>query len=185
MNRATALKRLRSAEEPFDILIIGGGATGLGAAVDAAARGYRVALVEQADFAKATSSRSTKLVHGGLRYLRQGNVSLVFEALRERGRLARNAPHLVRDLAFVIPNYQWWEGPFYGIGLKVYDKLAGELGLQQSRHLSRDETLQLIPTVEPEHLTGGVVYHDGQFDDARLAINLAQTATEHGGVVVN
>jgi glycerol-3-phosphate dehydrogenase len=105
--------------------------------------------------------------------------------LRERGRLARNAPHLVRDLAFVIPNYQWWEGPFYGIGLKVYDKLAGELGLQQSRHLSREETLQLIPTVEPQHLTGGVVYHDGQFDDARLAINLAQTATGHGAVVVN
>jgi glycerol-3-phosphate dehydrogenase len=185
MNRATSLDLLRFAEEPFDILIIGGGATGLGAAVDAASRGHRVALIEQADFAKATSSRSTKLVHGGLRYLRQGNVSLVFEALRERGRLARNAPHLVRDLAFVIPNYQWWEGPFYGIGLKVYDKLAGELGLQQSRHLSREETLQLIPTVEPQHLTGGVVYHDGQFDDARLAINLAQTATEHGAVVVN
>ncbi len=185
MNRSAALERLRSGEEPFDLLIVGGGATGLGAAVDAATRGHRVALIEQADFAKGTSSRSTKLVHGGLRYLRQGNVSLVLEALRERGRLARNAPHLVRDLAFVIPNYKWWEGPFYGIGLKVYDKLAGDLGLKQSRTLSRAETLQLIPTVEPEHLTSGVIYHDGQFDDARLAINLAQTATAHGGALAN
>jgi glycerol-3-phosphate dehydrogenase len=185
MNRAAALERLRSENEPFDVLIVGGGATGLGAAVDAATRGHRVALIEQADFAKGTSSRSTKLVHGGLRYLRQGNVSLVFEALRERGRLARNAPHLVHDLAFVIPNYKWWEGPFYGIGLKVYDKLAGDLGLKQSRMLSREETLALMPTIEPEHLTSGVIYHDGQFDDARLAINLAQTATANGGVLAN
>jgi glycerol-3-phosphate dehydrogenase len=117
MNRSAALDRLRSGAERFDFLIIGGGATGLGAAVDAAARGHRVALIEQADFAKGTSSRSTKLVHGGVRYLRQGNISLVLEALRERGRLTRNAPHLVRDLAFVIPNYSWWEGPFYGFGM--------------------------------------------------------------------
>lgn len=185
MQRAAALEHLRSTDDPFDILVIGGGATGLGAAVDAAARGHRVALIEQGDFAKGTSSRSTKLVHGGLRYLRQGNVPLVLEALRERGRLARNAPHLVRDLSFVIPNYQWWEGPFYGIGLKIYDQLAGELGLQRSRQLSREETLQLLPTVEPDHLTGSVVYHDGQFDDARLAVNLAQTAAELGGAIVN
>ena len=185
MNRAHALRELADATEPFDLLIVGGGATGLGTAVDAASRGHRVALVEQADFAKGTSSRSTKLVHGGVRYLRQGNISLVLEALRERGRLTLNAPHLVRDLAFVIPNYQWWEGPFYGIGMKVYDQLAGRLGLAPSRHLNRDETIAAIPTIETDSLTGGVIYHDGQFDDARLAVNLAQTAVEHGATVAN
>ncbi len=185
MKRSTSLDRIRSATEPFDILVVGGGATGLGAAVDAAARGHRVALIEQDDFAKGTSSRSTKLVHGGVRYLRQGNISLVLEALRERGRLARNAPHLVHDMAFVIPSYKWWEGPFYGVGMKVYDQLAGKLGLNPSRVLSREETLELIPTVEPENLTGGVSYHDGQFDDARLAVNLAQTAYELGAAVLN
>ncbi len=185
MQRSSALAALTGDTRPFDIAIVGGGATGLGAAVDAASRGHRVLLVEQSDFAKATSSRSTKLVHGGVRYLRQGNISLVFEALRERGLLCQNAPHLVHDLAFVIPTYHWWEGPFYGIGLKVYDGLAGTLGLQPSRSLTRDDVLELLPTIETEHLTGGVIYHDGQFDDARLAINLAQTATEQGAVVVN
>ncbi len=168
MTRSENLAHLTSSSEPFDMLIIGGGATGLGAAVDAASRGHRVALLERSDFAKGTSSRSTKLVHGGVRYLRQGNISLVLEALRERGRLARNAPHLVHDLAFVIPNYSWWEGPFYGIGMKVYDQLAGKLGLSPSRVLSREETIEYIPTVETEGLTGGVVYHDGQFDDSPL-----------------
>lgn len=192
MSRATLAEFRRGdhlaalqAGETFDVLIVGGGATGLGTAVDAASRGHRVALVEAADFAKGTSSRSTKLVHGGVRYLRQGNISLVLEALRERGRLARNAPHLVRDQPFVIPNYQWWEGPFYGIGMKVYDGLAGKLGLAPSRWLSRDETLQHIPNIETEGLDGGVIYHDGQFDDARLAILLARTAADHGGVLVN
>jgi glycerol-3-phosphate dehydrogenase len=185
VNRESSLDRIRSAGEPFDVLIVGGGATGLGAAVDAAARGHKVCLVEQHDFAKGTSSRSTKLVHGGVRYLRQGNISLVLEALRERGRLAHNASHLVRELAFVIPSYKWWEGPFYGVGLKVYDHLAGKLGLEPSRMLSREETLRLLPTVEPGNLTGGVIYHDGQFDDARLAINLAQTACDLGAAVVN
>ena len=185
MNRQDALDQLRTAKDPLDIIIVGGGATGLGAAVDAAARGHRVALVEQDDFAKGTSSRSTKLVHGGVRYLRQGNISLVLEALRERGRLARNAPHLVHDQAFVIPNYKWWEGPFYGIGMKVYDRLAGKLALSPSRFLSRKQTVEAIPTVETEHLTGGVIYHDGQFDDSRLAVNLAQTAAERGACVVN
>ena len=185
MQRATSLARLRDTTEPFDIIVIGGGATGLGAAVDAAARGHSVALLERDDFAKGTSSRSTKLVHGGVRYLRQGNISLVLEALRERGHLTRNAPHLVHDLAFVIPNYHWWEGPFYGVGMKVYDQLAGKLGLAPSRVLSRDDTIALIPTIETEHLTGGVIYHDGQFDDSRLAINLAQTATDLGAAVVN
>lgn len=185
MDRTASLARLRAADAPFDFLVVGGGATGLGVAVDAAARGHRVALVERADFAKGTSSRSTKLVHGGVRYLRQGNITLVLEALRERGRLARNAPHLVRDLAFVIPNYAWWEGPFYGIGMKVYDQLAGRLGLSPSRVLGREETIAAIPTVETENLTGGVIYHDGQFDDARLAVALAQTAENLGAAVVN
>ncbi len=183
-DRATSMAALQ-AGETFDVVIIGGGATGLGTAVDAASRGYRVALIEGEDFAKGTSSRSTKLVHGGVRYLRQGNVALVLEALRERGRLARNAPHLVRDRAFVIPNYHWWEGPFYGIGMKVYDQLAGRLGLAKSRGLSKAETQELIPNVEMEGLDGGVVYHDGQFDDARLAIHLALTAAEHGAVMAN
>lgn len=185
MDRGAALEQLQSTETPFDLLIVGGGASGLGAAVDAAQRGHRVALIEQSDFAKGTSSRSTKLVHGGVRYLRQGNLSLVMEALRERGRLTRNAPHLVHTQAFVIPNYSWWEGPFYGIGMKVYDRLAGKLGLAPSRWLSRAETLRRIPTVEPEHLVGGVIYHDGQFDDARLAVHLAMTAVDHGAVLTN
>ncbi|MDQ8179639.1 glycerol-3-phosphate dehydrogenase/oxidase [Pelagicoccus sp. SDUM812005] len=185
MNRENALSTLRSQNEPFDILIVGGGATGLGTAVDAATRGHTVALIEQADFAKGTSSRSTKLVHGGVRYLRQGNVSLVLEALRERGYLYRNAPHLVHDQAFVIPNYHWWEGPFYGVGMKVYDALAGKLGLASSKTLSLAQTIERIPTIETQGLTGGVVYHDGQFDDSRLAINLAQSAAKHGAVVAN
>jgi glycerol-3-phosphate dehydrogenase len=185
MDRATLLSKLDGAEAPFDVVIIGGGATGLGTAVDAAARGHSVALVEQSDFAKGTSSRSTKLVHGGVRYLKQGNVSLVLEALRERGLLCRNAPHLVHSLPFIIPSYHWWEGPFYGVGLKVYDALAGQLGLQPSRALTREDILEMLPTLETEHLIGGVVYHDGQFDDARLAVNLAQTAVERGAVVFN
>ncbi len=185
MRRDTALDQLRSRDEPWDVLIVGGGATGLGAAVDAASRGHSVALIERGDFAKGTSSRSTKLVHGGVRYLKQGNISLVMEALRERGRLHRNAPHLVHALPFVIPNYRWWEGPFYGVGMKVYDQLAGELGLAPSRWLSLEETVRRIPTIEQEHLTGGVVYHDGQFDDARLAVTLARTASRHGAAMLN
>ncbi|MFW6353289.1 MAG: glycerol-3-phosphate dehydrogenase/oxidase, partial [Verrucomicrobiota bacterium] len=185
MKRHIALDQIRAASDPFDMIVVGGGATGLGTAVDAAARGHRVLLVEQADFAKGTSSRSTKLVHGGVRYLQQGNVSLVLEALRERGLLYRNAPHLVHNMAFVIPNYKWWEGPFYGIGMKVYDGLAGRLGLSPSKWLNKKETLKRLPTIETEGLTGAVVYHDGQFDDSRLAVNLAQTAVECGATVVN
>jgi len=185
MNRDQSLARLDDASGPFDMLVVGGGATGLGAAVDAAARGRRVVLLERADFAQGTSSRSTKLVHGGVRYLRQGNVSLVLEALKERGLLGRNAPHLVHNLAFVIPTYQWWEGPFYGIGLKVYDRLAGQLGLHPSRRLNREQTIDRIPTIETANLTGGVLYHDGQFDDARLAVHLAMTADAAGAVIAN
>ena len=184
MNRAEHLQRLQ-AGEPFDLLIVGGGATGLGAAVDAAARGHRVALVERADFAQGTSSRSTKLVHGGVRYLKQGRLGLVREALQERGRLAHNAPHLVRDLAFVIPAYSASDRLFYGAGLKLYDALAGRLSLGRSLLLDRDETVRHLPTVETAGLAGGVLYHDGQFDDARLAICLARTAAGLGAVVVN
>lgn len=170
---------------PFDVLVIGGGASGLGVAVDAQTRGYRTLLLEKYDFAKGTSSRSTKLVHGGVRYLQQGNVSLVFEALRERGLLCQNAPHLVGDLGFVVPRYKWWEGPFYGVGLKVYDRLAGKLNIAPSRVLDRKETIARIPNVETEDLLGGVIYHDAQFDDARMAFTLAHTAADHGAVVLN
>ncbi len=185
MNRDGMLLKAMEATEPLDFLIIGGGATGVGVAVDAAARGYRVLLLEKSDFGKGTSSRSTKLVHGGVRYLRQGNIPLVMDALRERGRLRRNAPHLVKDLAFVVPNYVWWEAPFYGIGMRVYDALAGKYGFGQSGNLSREETMARLPTIETEGLRGGVVYHDGQFDDARLLIDLVQTAAGQGATLVN
>src|SRR5687767_14636532 len=185
MNRTAALDQLRSHSGPFDLVIVGGGATGLGAAVDAASRGHSVCLIERSDFAKGTSSRSTKLVHGGVRYLKQGNIALVMDALRERGRLHRNAPHLAHPMAFVIPNYHWWEGPFYGIGMKVYDQLAGALGLEKSRWLSLEETVERIPTIEQKDLAGGVIYHDGQFDDARLAVTLARTAVHFGAVMLN
>src|SRR5690242_6790073 len=170
MNRAEMYRRLRDHEGAWDMIVAGGGATGAGVAIDAASRGYKVLLLEQSDFGKGTSSRSTKLVHGGVRYLEQGNISLVMEALKERGLLLRNAPHLVRNLAFVVPNYEWWETPFYGIGMKVYDMLAGRYGFGTSRILSREETLERLPTIRTEGLRGGVVYYDGQFDDARLLI---------------
>ncbi|HMP77191.1 MAG TPA: glycerol-3-phosphate dehydrogenase/oxidase [Kiritimatiellia bacterium] len=185
MNRDAHLKRLRDASRVWDVLVIGGGASGLGVAVDAAARGYSTALVEQHDFAKGTSSRSTKLIHGGVRYLRQGHIGLVREALHERGLLRRLAPHLVRDLAFVVPNYDWWEGPFYGLGFKLYDALAGDLGIAPSRTLSRKQTLARIPNVQADGLKGGVIYHDAQFDDARLAISLARTCADLGGAPAN
>jgi glycerol-3-phosphate dehydrogenase len=185
MNRASFLQRILDHRDPWDLAIVGGGATGVGIAVDAASRGYQVVLLEQSDFGKGTSSRSTKLVHGGVRYLQQGNVSLVIEALKERGILLRNAPHLVHDLPFVVPNYQWWETPFYGIGLKVYDLLAGKYGFGKSVLLSREQVLQRIPTLEQDGLRGGVLYHDGQFDDSRLLINLVQTAAEQGACPVN
>jgi glycerol-3-phosphate dehydrogenase len=185
MRRDELLRRIRDRREPWDIAVIGGGATGAGVAVDAAARGFDVVLVEAHDFGKGTSSRSTKLVHGGVRYLEQGNVPLVMSALKERGLLRRNAPHLVHDLAFVVPNYSWWEAPFYGIGLKLYDLLAGKYGFGPSRLLSREETLERLPGLEPEELRGGVVYYDGQFDDSRLLIHLMMTAADHGATVVN
>ncbi len=184
MNRERSLQNLL-ADCTWDIAVIGGGATGVGIAVDAASRGYAVCLLEQSDFGKGTSSRSTKLVHGGVRYLQQGNISLVMEALKERGILRRNAPHLVQDLPFIVPNYSWWEAPFYGLGMKVYDLLSGQHGFGKSRLLSREEVLHHIPTLEQTGLRGGVLYHDGQFDDSRLLIDLAQTAETHGAVLLN
>lgn len=184
MNRNQLLEKL--GETPrWDVIVIGGGASGLGVAVDAATRGYKTLLLEASDFAKGTSSRSTKLVHGGVRYLEQGDIPLVLEALRERGLLHQNAPQLVHHLSFLIPRYQWWEGPFFGIGLKVYDALAGKLNLSPSHLVSREETMKRIPNIEEEHLLGGVEYFDGQFDDARLAVTLARTAVHHGACVLN
>jgi glycerol-3-phosphate dehydrogenase len=185
LNRKEMLKSVHEKTGYFDIIIIGGGATGLGAAVDSATRGYSTLLLEQHDFSKGTSSRSTKLVHGGVRYLQQGNVSLVLEALRERGLLIQNAPHLVRNQSFIVPNYDWWEGPFYGVGMKVYDVLAGKLGLGPSKNLSLKKTIELLPTLEQKGLRGGVIYYDGQFDDSRLAINLVQTAADYGASLIN
>jgi len=179
------LARLTRHTGPWDIVVIGGGATGAGIAVDAAARGYSVALLEQSDFGKGTSSRSTKLVHGGVRYLQQGNIGLVREALRERAILRRNAPHVVTSLPLVVPAYTQWQRMFYGTGLTLYDLLAGRHGFGRSRLLSRDTTLARVPTIRADGLRGGILYHDGQFDDARLLINLLQTAAEHGAVVVN
>ena len=179
------LARVQERQEPWDFLVVGGGATGVGIALDAASRGFAVLLLEQSDFGKGTSSRSTKLIHGGVRYLRQGNVPLVMEALKERGVLRRNAPHLVKDLPFVVPNYAWWEAPFYGIGMRVYDALAGKYGFGHSAHLSVEETVARIPTIETEGLRGGVLYHDGQFDDARLLVNMATTAVEQGATLLN
>lgn len=185
IDRKHELAQLRDSKELWDFIVIGGGATGLGSAVDAAARGYRVLLLEGHDFAKGTSSRSTKLVHGGVRYLKQGNISLVLEALHERGLLCQNARHLVHHQSFIVPIYTWWEGPFYGVGMKVYDQLAGRLGLAPSKILSKDETVERIPTIETDGLREGVIYYDGQFDDARLACNLMQTIYDHGAVALN
>jgi glycerol-3-phosphate dehydrogenase len=185
MNRQAMLARVTARSTPWDIVVIGGGATGVGVAVDAASRGFDVLLLERMDFGSATSSRSTKLVHGGVRYLEQGNVSLVMEALKERGLLRQNAPHLVHDLGFVVPNYSWWEAPFYGIGMKVYDLLAGKYGFGKSRLLSREETLEQLPTIQTNGLRGGVIYYDGQFDDTRLLIHLAATAADQGATLLN
>ncbi|HEX3385885.1 MAG TPA: glycerol-3-phosphate dehydrogenase/oxidase, partial [Mucilaginibacter sp.] len=183
--REELLKPLNDPAKEWDIIVIGGGATGLGTALDAASRGYRTLLLEQADFAKGTSSRSTKLVHGGVRYLAQGNIGLVREALRERGLLFKNAPHLVKNLPFIIPVYSRFDKLFYSMGLRMYDLLSGKLSFGKTRSISKAEVLKLLPGIEPKKLRGGVVYHDGQFDDSRLAVNLAQTCLEQGATVLN
>ncbi len=174
-----------AAPRVYDLAVVGGGATGLGVALDAAARGFSVVLVEAHDFAKGTSSRATKLVHGGVRYLAQGNIALVREALHERTTLLHNAPHLAQPLAFVMPSYHWWETPFYGAGLTAYDLLAGKAGLGRTRFLGREQALALLPNAQPQGLQGGVKYWDGQFDDARLALALARTAALQGALLLN
>jgi glycerol-3-phosphate dehydrogenase len=185
MNRTDMWRRVEAHPHAWDMIVVGGGATGVGVAIDAATRGYDVLLVEQSDFGKGTSSRSTKLAHGGVRYLEQGNIGLVMEALKERGLLLQNAPHIVHDLAFVVPNYDWWEAPFYGLGLKLYQLLAGKYGFGVSRILSKEETLERLPTLKTEGLRGGAIYYDGQFDDARLLIHMAATAFEQGATLLN
>jgi len=185
MDRDSMLKLLEKSGSEYDIIVIGGGASGLGAALEAVSRGYRTLLLEQDDFAKGTSSRSTKLVHGGVRYLAQGNISLVLEALKERGRLKKNAPHLVKDQPFVIPCYNWWCVPFYTIGLTLYDLMAGRLGIGRSVPLSARGARRALPALKTRKLRGGVRYFDCQFDDARLAVNLAQTVAEKGGILIN
>ncbi len=185
MNRDANLQQLDNSSTEWDIIIIGGGATGLSSALDAATRGYRTLLLEQEDFSKGTSSRSTKLIHGGVRYLKQGNISLVRESLHERGRLLRNAPNSVKPMPFVVPGYHWWEPFYYTIGLKLYDILAGKLSIDRSRLLSRESTLERLPGISPEGLNGGTLYYDAQFDDARLALAFARSANDAGACVLN
>ena len=184
MNRASQLNALEN-EEFWDILIIGGGATGIGAALDAASRGYKTLLIESHDFAKGTSSRSTKLVHGGVRYLEQGNIKLVREALRERGYLLKNAPHLTSVQIFIIPVFSWWWKMFYWIGLKIYDLLSGSLSIGKTKSLSKKETIAHLPSINTNKLVGGILYYDGQFDDSQLAIEMAATAIKNGATSLN
>ena len=184
ITRAQQIQKLEETKS-WDFIIIGGGASGLGIAVDAASRGFKTVLFEGNDFAKGTSSKSTKLVHGGVRYLAQGHIDLVTEALEERGILAKNANHLFKNLSFIIPNYKWWQGYYYVVGLKIYDFLSKKLSLGKSMLINSKKTLALLPNLRSENLSSGVIYHDGQFDDSRLAINLAQTAIEQGATVLN
>nr|MBI1230289.1 FAD-dependent oxidoreductase [Cytophagales bacterium] len=185
MDRLKNRNQLDDAERVWDIVVIGGGASGLGVALDALSRGLSVALFEKRDFAQGTSSRSTKLVHGGVRYLAQGEIGLVLEALKERGRLLRNAPHLTTNQPFIIPIYTFIDRWKYSIGLKIYDWMAGKLRLGKSRFISREETLDRLPRIKAANLRGGIVYHDGQFDDARLALSIAQTCEAMGGCILN
>lgn len=186
MLRTDILKKFEDQNQAtWDFVIIGGGATGLGTAIEATTRGYKTLLLEQSDFAKSTSSKSTKLIHGGVRYLAQGNIDLVKEACRERGLLLQNAPHLTKNISFIIPIYSWWDKLLYTIGLKFYDLLAGKLSLGKSLPIGKAETIKRLPTIKKEGLKGGVLYHDGQFDDSRLAINMAQTAMENGAITLN
>ncbi len=185
MNRTEMLGSVKTRKNPWDFIIIGGGATGVGCAVDAASRGFDVLLLEQNDFGKGTSSRSTKLVHGGVRYLAQGDISLVRESLKERGILLKNAPHLVKKMAFIVPVYSFWDKFFYGLGLKIYSFLSGKYRFGKSQILSKKETLEKLPNIKSENLTGGILYFDGQFDDTRLLIDLVKTAAEQTAVVLN
>ncbi len=185
MDRGLNLDSVRQRAEPWDLVVIGGGATGAGCALDAASRGYSVLLLEQHDFGKGTSSRSTKLIHGGVRYLRQRNFSLVRESLHERGLLLKNAPHVVHPQEFIIPCFSLWEKFFYGIGMKVYEMLSGKLSIGKPRIITRGEVLERLRNIDSRNLTGGVLYYDAQFDDTRLLIDVLRTASSHGAVVLN
>lgn len=185
MNRDDMLARALDRREPWDLVVVGGGATGVGVAIDAASRGYATLLLERHDFGKGTSSRSTKLVHGGVRYLAQGDIGLVREALRERGLLRRNAPHVVHELGFVVPSYSRWTTAFYGTGLWAYHVLSGKQKFGPTQRLSKAEALARVPTLNADGLRGGILYHDGQFDDARLLVNMVRTAAERGAVMLN
>lgn len=182
--RENLINKINNSKD-WDVAVIGGGASGLGVALDSISRGFKTVLFEGSDFAKGTSSKSTKLVHGGVRYLAQGDVGLVVEALEERGLLAKNARHLFQNQTFIIPNYKWWQGYYYAFGMKLYDLLSKRLSLGKSRLINKNETIRNLPTLKSSRLKSGVTYHDGQFDDSRLAINLAQTALENGGTVIN
>ena len=184
-DRSEILRLLGEQSQPWDVLVLGGGATGFGSAVEAASRGYRTLLIERFDFAKGTSSRSTKLVHGGVRYLEQMNITLVLDALRERGHMLRNAPHLVHDLSFVVPVFSYFSLPYYGFGLKVYERLSGKFSFGASRLLARERTLAMLPGIAPDGLRGGILYHDGQFDDARYVVSLLRTFQDLGGTAIN
>jgi len=185
MKRSEMIDKIRNNAKEFDFIIIGGGATGIGIALEASARGYSVVLLEKSDFTKSTSSKSTKLVHGGVRYLAQGDVGLVREAVVERGLLTQNAPHLVKNQSFIIPTHGLFDELQYTVGLTLYDLLAGKLSLGRSKRISKTKTLERISNINPDKISAGVVYHDGQFDDTRLAINTLQSATELGAIVIN
>jgi glycerol-3-phosphate dehydrogenase len=185
MNRKENIKRAIDKQILWDIVVIGGGSSGLGVALDGLSRGLKVLLLEKADFAKGTSSRSTKLIHGGFRYLAQGDILLVLEALKERGIILKNAPHLVHKQAFIIPVYSFFDRMKYILGLKIYDLMAGRLGIEKSQFISKKNIIQRMPNIRQDKLKGGVIYYDGQFDDARLALNVAQTCNELGGVMLN
>jgi glycerol-3-phosphate dehydrogenase len=185
MKKESMLQKIKANQDGFDFIIIGGGATGIGIAVEASARGYSVLLLEKSDFTKSTSSKSTKLLHGGVRYLAQGNIPLVREAVIERGLLLKNAPHLVRKQSFIIPTHNLFEEFLYTVGLTFYDLLAGRLSLGASKHISKKTAEKRMTTIKKDKISAGVVYFDCQFDDSRLAINLLQTAVELGALVVN
>ena len=185
MKRTEEISKIENIRSEWDVIVVGGGATGLGVALESSVKGYKTLLLEQYDFAKSTSSKSTKLVHGGVRYLAQGYVDLVREACKERGLFLQNAPHLTQNVSFVIPLYSFFDIIMYTVGLKFYDLLAGKLSLGKSKYISKKETLKRLPTVKQAGLRGGILYHDGQFDDTRMAVNMAQTIVEHGGCVLN
>ncbi len=185
MDRNIFLKRIEDKDQIWDLIIIGGGATGLGVALDASSRGLKTLLLERNDFASGTSSRSTKLAHGGVRYLAQGNLSLVKEALKERGLMLQNAPHLVHMLPFIIPSYKWWEKFYYGVGLKIYDWMAHHFRIGKTELITTGKIKRLFNNLDLKNLNGGVIYYDGQFDDARLALNIAQTSAENGATLLN